>query len=377
MYSISDDSEIDPVVTKKPDSAPASFESIMAPVKLKEKHKITRAEILLHLILQSEAVTIEEESKLLYINQEPKIVQVSNFLNDLQQLTRKIDQSEYCQILAVLPIEPEFVANTYAKQTIQAYEIEQEFFPTQQSPQSGSANPKRGTTGKMTKSKRQTKKRANRKNAIASSSERKTVEQHYSKGPASFGSPKRLHTQSKMSMAKVRSYLETKPSFTKYRLIRLNFPRLRVIVKDINEIWSLDLAHVYKLAKYNRDVNYLLVAVVCLSRNLIVEPMKTKYATEAAQAFIKMITYKQPLMVWVDDGKEFLGAFESLCEKIYWYLEEKWTDSDIDKLDQFVSAINSRVKRFSKLAPNEATKKDVPRLDSLSAQTSILQKLEF
>ena len=139
----------------------------------------------------------------------------------------------------------------------------------------------------MTKSNRQTKKRAKRKNGIPSSSERKSLEHLYSKGPASFGSPKRLHTQSRMSMAKVRSYLETKPSFTKYLSIRLKFPRLRVTVKDINEIWSLDLAHVDKLAKYKRDVKYLLVAVDCLSRYLRVEPMKTNHAIEAAQAFKK------------------------------------------------------------------------------------------
>ena len=244
---------------------------------------------------------------------------------------------------------------------------------------------------KKTKLKRQTKKKANRKNGILSSSERKTLEQLYSKGPASFGSPKRLHTQSKMSMAKVKSYLEAKPSFTKYRSVRLRFPRLRVIVKDINEIWSLDLAHV------DRDVKYLLVAVDCVTISKS-RTMKTKYATEAAQAFKKMIKYKQPLKVWVDDGTEFLGAFKSLCEKrgihlystfsekslllqnktslkniIYRYLEEKWTYSYVDKLDQFVNTIYSRVNRVTKLAPNKVTKKVVPRLVSLSAQTSILQ----
>ena len=93
----------------------------------------------------------------------------------------------------------------------------------------------------------------------------------------------------------------------------MQFPRLKVIVKDINEIWSLDLAYVDKLAKYNRDVKYLLVAVDCLSRYLRVEPMKTKYATEAADAFKKMIKHKQPEKVWVDDGTEFLGAFQRLC----------------------------------------------------------------
>ena len=58
--SISDDSEIDPGVTKKQESAPASFESIMGLVKLKEKHKIQRALILLDLIFQSETVLIGE-----------------------------------------------------------------------------------------------------------------------------------------------------------------------------------------------------------------------------------------------------------------------------------------------------------------------------
>ena len=88
MDSISDDSEIDPFVTKKTESARATFESKMALVNLNEKHKIQRAEMLLDLILQSEAVTIVENSKLLYINQEPTIVQVSNFLYGLQQPTK-------------------------------------------------------------------------------------------------------------------------------------------------------------------------------------------------------------------------------------------------------------------------------------------------
>ena len=78
----------------------------MGLVKLKEKHKIPRAEILLDLILQSEAVSIGEENKLLYINQEPTTVQVSKFLYDLQQPTKKIDQSENSKFLAFFPVEP-------------------------------------------------------------------------------------------------------------------------------------------------------------------------------------------------------------------------------------------------------------------------------
>ena len=105
--------------------------------------------------------------------------------------------------------------------------------------------------------------------------------------------------------------------------------------------------------------------------------------------------------MWVDDGTEFLGAFKTLCSKrkvhlystfsgkksafaernirslkniIYKYLAEKWTYSYIDKLDQFVKTINSRVNRVTKLAPNRVTKKNVPRRVSLSAQTIKFQR---
>ena len=153
-------------------------------------------------------------------------------------------------------------------------------------------------------------------------------------------------------MKKVKTCLETKPSFNKYRSRRLRFPRLKVIVNDLYDIWFVDLAFVDKLAKYNSGVKYLLVAVDCLSKYLRVEPLKTKYAIETAEAFKKMIKHKQPKKVWIDDGTEFLGAFKALCNKhgirlyntfsekksafaerkirslkniIYRYLEEKWT----------------------------------------------------
>ena len=58
----------------------------------------------------------------------------------------------------------------------------------------------------------------------------------YLKGTALFGNPTRLKTQSELSFGKVKIYLEIKPSSTKYRPIRLRFPRLKEIVKDIHEI---------------------------------------------------------------------------------------------------------------------------------------------
>ena len=64
-------------------------------------------------------------------------------------------------------------------------------------------------------------------------------------------------------MKKVKMCLETKPSFTNYRAQRLNFWQLNVIVNNLNILWSLGLAHVDKLTKYNSDDKYLIVAFDC------------------------------------------------------------------------------------------------------------------
>ena len=69
-----------------------------------------------------------------------------------------------------------------------------------------------------------------------------------------------LHKQPKFSTMeiKVKTYLETKLSFNKYRSRRLRLPGLKVVLNDINEIWSVYLAYVDKLAKKNRRVKYCL-----------------------------------------------------------------------------------------------------------------------
>ena len=120
-----------------------------------------------------------------------------------------------------------------------------------------------------------------------------------------------------------------------------------------------------KLAKENKDVKYLLVAVDCLSRYLPVEPLKSKYATTTADAFEKMIKNKRPKKASVDVSTE-LRALSALCQKneiqvyktlgekksafaernirslkslIYKYLEDEWTYSYINQLQSFVQTL--------------------------------------
>ena len=48
------------------------------------------------------------------------------------------------------------------------------------------------------------------------------------------------------------------------RNIEKKVPLLKTVAYNIEEIWSLDLAHVDKLARENKDAKNLLVALDCL-----------------------------------------------------------------------------------------------------------------
>ena len=234
-----------------------------------------------------------------------------------------------------------------------------------------------------------------------SDNELRKLKNLYSKnGTAVYGSAKNLQKASGLPKDKVVQFLQKTAAHTKYGPFRKKFRRLKVIAYDINEIWSADLAYVDKLAKYNNGVKYLLVSVDVLSRYLRVEPLKSKDAAETKRAFKRMIKNKRPKKLWTDKGTEFKGVFKSFCDDqgievyhtesetksafaernirslknmIYKHLEYNWSWKYIDRLDDFVKTINSRVNRVTKLAPNKVQKKDVKNLVSLIAKQAASQ----
>ena len=72
----------------------------------------------------------------------------------------------------------------------------------------------------------------------------------------------------------MKHFSHTEPAYTKYRTNRRKTPRLKLIVYDIDERWSIDLAYVDKLALYNKVIKYLIIAVDCIV------PLSTCTATE-------------------------------------------------------------------------------------------------
>ena len=142
---------------------------------------------------------------------------------------------------------------------------------------------------------RQKRRRRKVKDRKPTPTEEKLLKKSYTdKGPALFGSVKTLKATTVIPTQKIKHFFYTEQAYTKYRTVCRKIPRLKVIVYDINKIWSIDLAYVDKLAKNNKDIKYLLVAVDCMSRYLRVQPLKSKYATTTAEAFNQMIKTEKP-----------------------------------------------------------------------------------
>ena len=215
--------------------------------------------------------------------------------------------------------------------------------------------------------------------------ERQKLQRLYTQGAAAYSSVRNLAKASRLPDSKVRQFLHSKASYTKFTLAARKFKRMRAFARFKSEISCMDLAYVDKLAKDNNGVKYLLVRQDLFDRTVNAKGMKTKDSQETVKAFSSMITKKnRPKMIWVDKGTEFAGAFKKFCAaegiqvystmseikaafaertirslKIFFYrYMEDFGYKYIHKLPQFITTLNSRRNNSIDMRPNTVKKCD-------------------
>ena len=201
----------------------------------------------------------------------------------------------------------------------------------------------------------------------------------YTQGAAAYGSLRNLAKASRLPVTKVRQFLHSKESFTKFTLAPRKFKRMRAFARFRNEIWCMDLAYVDKLANENNSVKYVLGRQDLFDRTVNGKGMKTKDSQETVKAFSSMITKQnRPKNIWVDKGTEFAGAFEKFCaaegiqvystlsetkavfaertirslKNILYRCREDFGYKYIPKLPQFITTLNSRRNSSIDMRPN-------------------------
>ena len=143
-----------------------------------------------------------------------------------------------------------------------------------------------------------------------------------------FGSPINLARATKCPLKHVNRYFNSSETYTKLKLTRKHFPRVKVISYRLNDVWSFDLVDMQQLSRELLGVRYLFVAVDTLSRFLWVVGVKSqtsKACSEALKEFISTnkqrnspkicATKKFPEKIWAGQGNEFAGEFAKFCKE--------------------------------------------------------------
>ncbi|KAL3079526.1 hypothetical protein niasHT_037896 [Heterodera trifolii] len=101
--------------------------------------------------------------------------------------------------------------------------------------------------------------------------------------------------------------LTTQRTYTLHRQAKRRYRRLPTLAPGLHTEWQADLAIFDRLAKQNRGYKYLLVCIDTLSRQLFVEPVKTKTSANMIIAFGRIFKRSKyiPWKVLTDQGKEF------------------------------------------------------------------------
>ena len=120
--------------------------------------------------------------------------------------------------------------------------------------------------------------------------ERQKLQRLYTQDAAAYGSVSNSAKASRLPVSKVRQFLHSKDSYSKFTLPTGIFQRMRAFATIKNEIWCMDLAYVDKLAKENNGVKFLLVCQDLFDRTVNAKGMKTKDSQETVKAFSSMIT---------------------------------------------------------------------------------------
>ena len=83
-----------------------------------------------------------------------------------------------------------------------------------------------------------------------------------------------------------------------------------------DNIWSVHLADMQSLSKYNKGSKYLLCAIDLFSKYAWVVPLKDKRGMSIVNAFQKIISKRKPNKIWVDQNGGFYNKFSKRFLKI-------------------------------------------------------------
>ena len=198
-----------------------------------------------------------------------------------------------------------------------------------------------------------------------------------------------LSTKANLGLGLASSDSKTPPKWTDkladelHRPVVRHFPKRKVYVKAIDQIWAADLIDMQAFAEYNDGVKYLLSVIDIFSKYGFIVPLKDKSGKSVFDAFIKIFktSGRKPEKLWIDKGKEFynkdvksLGVElysteneekssiierwnRTMKEQMFKYFTANSTRKYIDVLESMVNKYNNTRHSSIKMTPTKASTK--------------------
>ena len=110
------------------------------------------------------------------------------------------------------------------------------------------------------------------------------------KSPVAFTSPFALYREAEkrnpfLTFHQVKTWLQSKDTYTLHKPVRYSFPKNRVIVTGIDDQWHADLVDVSSLVHFNKGYRFLLTCIDVFSKFAWVVPFKNKSAESLVNGF--------------------------------------------------------------------------------------------
>ena len=112
----------------------------------------------------------------------------------------------------------------------------------------------------------------------------------HTKSPVAFASPLSLYQEGKkcypsLTFHQLKTWLQSKDTYTLHKPVWYNFPRNSVIVTGIDDQWQADLVDISSLARFNSEYKFLLTFTDLFSKFPWVIPLETKSGESLVNGF--------------------------------------------------------------------------------------------
>lgn len=189
---------------------------------------------------------------------------------------------------------------------------------------------------------------------------------------------------------------------------RINYPRRRVILKGIDDLWQADLAEFTLFPKQNRGYKYILVVIDCFSKFVWTVSLKNKSGDVVTKAFKEIFnkSKRKPVNLQTDQGKEFYNSLfqqlmksnqinhystfsvkkasiverviRTLKSKLYRMFSLRGTYKFYDVLDKITTEYNNQKHSTIRMRPTDVDKgNEQALLDSVYSHIKIAGRRKF